>query len=68
MKKILVTGGSGFIGTNFVNLLSKKNFNILNIDKLSKVSTAEKFKKIAIIKNISLLIIIFKILSISTKY
>ena len=42
MRKILVTGGSGFIGTNFINLLSKKNFNILNIDKLSKVSTPRK--------------------------
>ena len=46
MKKILVTGGSGFIGTNFINFLSKKKINILNIDKISKVSTPEKFKKI----------------------
>ena len=45
MKKI-VTGGFGFIGTNFINLLSKKNFNILNIDKLSKVSTPENLRKL----------------------
>ena len=25
MKKIIVTGGSGFIGTNLVNFLIKKN-------------------------------------------
>ncbi len=48
MKKILITGGSGFIGTNFINLLSKKKHIILNIDKISKISTPEKFK---IIKN-----------------
>ena len=30
--KILVTGGSGFIGTNFVNFLQKKSCTILNID------------------------------------
>ena len=35
MKKIIVTGGSGFIGTNLVNLLLKKKFFVINIDKLS---------------------------------
>ena len=35
MKKILITGGSGFIGTNLVNYLIQKNYNITNIDKLS---------------------------------
>ena len=45
MKKILVTGGSGFIGTNFIQKLIKKNYKVYNIDKLSKVSTPEKFKK-----------------------
>ena len=44
MKKILITGGSGFIGSNLVNYLIKKNYKICNIDKLSKVSTPEKFK------------------------
>ena len=51
MKKILIIGGSGFIGTNFVNYLSKKNKIILNIDKMSKVSTPDKFKKIITPKN-----------------
>jgi dTDP-D-glucose 4,6-dehydratase len=50
MKKILVTGGSGFIGTNFVNYLAKKNKVIFNIDKISKVSTSDKFKKLLIKK------------------
>ncbi len=51
MKKILITGGSGFIGTNFINFLSKKKIKILNIDKISKISTQEKFKKIYNKKN-----------------
>ena len=46
MKKILITGGSGFIGTNFINFISEKKYKILNIDKISKVSTPDKFKKI----------------------
>ena len=69
MKKVLVTGGSGFIGTNFVNYLSKKNKVIFNIDKISKVSTSDKFKKIINKKNYFFLkdnlkdpILIFKIL------
>ena len=44
MKKILVTGGSGFIGTNFINFLLNKKFKVYNIDKLSIGSTPEKFK------------------------
>ena len=45
MKKILITGGSGFIGTNLVNYLIQKNYNITNIDKLSYASTPEIFRK-----------------------
>ena len=39
-KNILVTGGCGFIGSNFINLLlnesdySQDQLNIVNIDKL----------------------------------
>ena len=51
INKILVTGGSGFIGSNFINLIAKKKFRILNIDKLSTISTPEKFKKIKNLKN-----------------
>ena len=51
MKKILITGGSGFIGSNLINYLIKKNYKIYNIDKLSKVSTPEKFKVLKNKKN-----------------
>ena len=33
MKKIVVTGGLGFIGSNLIDLLLKKNFYVINIDK-----------------------------------
>ena len=35
MKTIIVTGGSGFIGTNLVNYLIKKRYFVINIDKLT---------------------------------
>ncbi len=35
MKKIVITGGSGFIGTNLIDYLYKKNFQIVNIDTKS---------------------------------
>ena len=33
MKKIIVTGGLGFIGSNLIDLLLKKNYFVINIDK-----------------------------------
>ena len=34
--KILVTGGAGFIGSNFINyILNKTDFDVINIDKLT---------------------------------
>ena len=33
MKKVIVTGGLGFIGSNLIELLLKKKFKVLNIDK-----------------------------------
>ena len=35
MKNLLVTGGCGFIGSNFINyIFSKKNFKIINFDAM----------------------------------
>ena len=33
MKKIVITGGNGFIGSNLVNFFIKKKFFVINIDK-----------------------------------
>ena len=34
-QRYIITGGLGFIGTNFIKfLLSKKNVEILNLDKI----------------------------------
>jgi len=35
MKKVVVTGGAGFIGSNLVKFLLKRNFFVINVDKLS---------------------------------
>ena len=35
MKKIIVTGGAGFIGSNLIEYLIKKKYFVINIDKLS---------------------------------
>ena len=35
MKRFIVTGGYGFIGSNLINLLLKKNYKVLNIDNFS---------------------------------
>ena len=49
MKKFLVTGGSGFIGSNIVKFLLKKNYFVINLDKLSYSANPYNLKKI--IKN-----------------
>ena len=38
MKKIIVTGGLGFIGSNLIKLLIKKNYFVINIDKVNYAS------------------------------
>jgi dTDP-glucose 4,6-dehydratase len=44
MKKIIVTGGAGFIGSNLVNFLLKKNFFVISVDKLTYSSNKELTK------------------------
>ena len=42
MKKIIVTGGSGFIGSNLVDFLIRKKFFVVNLDKLTYSSNKYK--------------------------
>ena len=51
MKKIIVTGGLGFIGSNLINLLIKKNFFVINIDKISYSSSFYNTKEFKSLKN-----------------
>jgi len=43
MKNILVTGGAGFIGSNFINYILDKrdDYNIVNLDKLTYAGNLE---------------------------
>ena len=45
MKKIIVTGGLGFIGSNLIDLLIKKNFFVINIDKATYSSNFYNVKE-----------------------
>lgn len=41
MYTIIVTGGLGFIGSNLIKLLEKKNYYIINIDKINYSSNVK---------------------------
>ena len=45
MKKIIVTGGLGFIGSNLIDLLLKKNFFVINVDKATYSSNYYNVKE-----------------------
>ena len=45
MKKIIVTGGLGFIGSNLIDLLIAKKFKVLNIDKVTYSSNFYNIKE-----------------------
>jgi dTDP-glucose 4,6-dehydratase len=48
MKTILVTGGAGFIGSNFVKMMLEKhpNYKIINLDALTYAGNLENLKDI----------------------
>ena len=70
MKKVLVTGGLGFIGSNLIKLLIAKKYFVINLDKISyasnfynvkEFSNSKKYKFIkADLNNKSKIINIFK--------
>ena len=45
MKKVIVTGGLGFIGSNLIKLLLKKNYYVVNVDKVSYSSNKYNLKE-----------------------
>tara|TARA_Y100000741_G_scaffold273344_1_gene213444 strand:- start:2833 stop:3876 length:1044 start_codon:yes stop_codon:yes gene_type:complete len=50
--KILITGGCGFIGSNFIHHLFKKdNIEVINVDKLTYASNLENLKQFQKFKN-----------------
>ena len=45
-KKILITGGAGFVGTNLIKLFLKKtNYKILSLDDYSSGTKKKSHKK-----------------------
>ena len=51
MKKVIVTGGAGFIGSNLVKYLLEQKYFVINIDKLSYSANPYNLKKLHNNKN-----------------
>ena len=71
MKKIIVTGGLGFIGSNLIDILIKKKFFVINLDKITYSSNfynTKNFKNLKNYKFIKCDIANKKILNILNKY
>lgn len=53
MKNILVTGGAGFIGSNFVPYFCEKypNYRVINLDKLTYAGNLNNLKECSAFKN-----------------
>lgn len=52
-KSILITGGAGFIGSNFVPYFAKKyaEYNVINLDKLTYAGDLDNLKECEVLDN-----------------
>mgnify|MGYP000828466761 CR=1 FL=1 len=58
MRTYLVTGGAGFIGSNYIHYMFKKYDNeirIINVDKLTYAGNLENLKSVESRENLSLI-------------
>ncbi len=51
MKKVIVTGGLGFIGSNLIKILLKKKYYVINLDKITYSSNFYNVKECSKNKN-----------------
>ena len=51
MKKVIVTGGLGFIGSNLIKILLKKKYYVINLDKFTYSSNFYNVKEFSKNKN-----------------
>ena len=54
MKRILITGGAGFIGLNLVKEFAKEKYVVDIIDNFSRGKQDEELKKVLRLKNVNL--------------
>ena len=53
-KKILILGGTGFVGSNILKYAIKKNFSLVSVSKSRKSNIKMKFKKNVVFLNLDL--------------
>ena len=46
-RKIVVTGGLGFIASNLIEKLLKQNYKVINVDKVSYLSNFYNIREIS---------------------